>query len=88
MELLLIVIEVLPVFVTEIASALLLPAFTLPKLSDELERDSAPTCGWLLELLVLRPRQPVSTVSKQSVRRTLAACSNSGESFFTHTLSE
>jgi hypothetical protein len=45
MESLLIVIELLPVFVAEIASALLLPAFTLPKLSVELDRESVPTCG-------------------------------------------
>jgi hypothetical protein len=83
MESLLIVIEVLPVFVAEIASALLLPAFTLPKLSAELEIDSAPTCGWLLELLALTPRQLVSSASEQIVRTATATSSNSGECAFT-----
>ena len=83
MESLLIVIEVLPVFVAEITSALLLPAFTLPKLSAEFESDSAPTCGWLLELLVLTPRQLVSRASEQIVRTATATSSNSGECAFT-----
>ena len=82
-ESLLIVIEVLPVFVAEIASALLLPAFTLPKLSTELESDSAPTCGSLLELLVLIPMQLVSRASEQIVRAAIATSSNSGECAFT-----
>jgi hypothetical protein len=83
MESLLIVIEVLPVLVAEIASALLLPAFTLPKLSAELESDSAPTCGCLLELLVLIPMQLVSRASEQIVRAAIATSSNSGECAFT-----
>ena len=83
MESLLIVIEVLPVFVAEIASTLLLPAFTLPKLSTELESDSAPTCGWLVELLVLIPMQLVSRASEQIVRTATATSSNSGECAFT-----
>jgi hypothetical protein len=83
MESLLIVIEVLPVFVAEIASALLLPASMRPKLSAELESDSAPTCGWLLELLVLIPRQLVSRTSEQNVRTANATSSNSGECAFT-----
>ena len=82
-ESLLIVIAVLPVFVAEIARALLLPAFTLPKLSTELESDRAPACGWLREVLVLIPMQLVSRASEQIVRAAIAASSNSGECAFT-----
>jgi hypothetical protein len=83
MESLLIVIEVLPVLVAEIASALLLPAFTLPKSSTVLESDRAPTCGWLLELLLLIPMQLVSRASEQIVRTATDTPSNSGECAFT-----
>ena len=76
------VIEVFPVFVAEIASALLLPAFTLPKLSTELDSDSAPTCGCRLEL-ELKPIQLVSRASEQIVRTAMATSSNSGECAFT-----
>jgi hypothetical protein len=86
MESLLIVIEVLPVLVAEIASALLLPAFTLPKLSTELESDRAPTCGWLLGLLLLIPMQLVSSASEQIVRTATDTSSNSGKCAFTGVL--
>jgi hypothetical protein len=85
-ESLLIVIDVLPVLVAETASSLVLPAFTLPKSRTELESDSAPTGGWLLELLLLIPRQLVSRRSEHIVRTTIVTSSNSGECAFTSVL--
>jgi hypothetical protein len=52
---LVIVIALCPVLVAEIESALLVPAFTLPKLRVALENDSAPTAGWEFGLPALTP---------------------------------
>lgn len=70
----LIVSEVVPVLVAEIARDLLFPAATLPKLSVLLENDNAPTCGWPLpEPPELTPWQAINRVNALMIESVAAA---------------